>query len=285
MNTLPVVVARAALSPEEMSEAQALATLCNQSEGLDLKLTYPSGQSAAPDAFLCYADGRLVGYCGLDGEEVCGMVHPAHRRQGIGARLLAAAQEWASQRSKSPLLLICETASESGQAFIAAQGASFAFGEHRMILEGQRMAPGRDTGLRLQQAGPPDLDRLAEIIAASFGDPQEIAHDAILRSLAQSNERFYLALLDDTPVGAFKVVSFWPGAGIYAFGVLPSHQGQGLGRQILLQACKLVLNEGYHFISLEVETDNARAIHLYQACGFQASTTYGYYHVSIPHHT
>ncbi len=279
INARPVLVAKTTLTLEEVGEVQALAALCNQLEQLDLKLPLPLSQSSEPSAFLCYTDGRLVGYSALDGDEVCGMVHPDSRRQGIGRKLLTAALEEAGRRHQPQLLLICEANSSSGQAFVAAQNGQHAFGEYRMVLGALLAAPPNDAHIRLQEADPEDVDRLTEIIAESFGDPEEIARANVVESMALQNEQFYLALSDDTPVGALKVVYEPPRAGIYAFGVLPARQGRGIGRQILFQMCQRLLAQGYTPISLEVETDNNRAIGVYRACGFHETTLYNYYRV------
>lgn len=279
-NARPVLVAKTTLSLEEVGEVKALATLCNQLERLDLKLTFPLDQSTEPSAFLCYADGRLVGYSALDGNEVCGMVHPDRRRQGIGRKLLTAALEEAGRQQQPHLLLICEANSSSGQAFVAAQNGQHAFGEYRMVLETPRETPPNDLPIQLQEAGPEDVELLTEILAESFSDPVEMARENVVESLAMRNEQFYLALSDGTPVGALKVVYEPPRAGIYGFGVLSAHQGRGIGRQILFQMCQRLLAQGHAPISLEVETDNDRAISVYRACGFRETTVYNYYQVS-----
>jgi ribosomal protein S18 acetylase RimI-like enzyme len=280
MHTRPVLVAKTTLSLEEVGEVQALAALCNQREGLDLKLAFPLDQSTEPSAFLCYADGRLVGYSALDGDEVCGMVHPDSRRRGIGRKLLTAALEEAGRRHHPQLLLICEANSSSGQGFVAAQNGQHAFGEYRMILETLRETPPNDLPIQLQEAGPEDVELLTEILAESFGDPVEMAHENVVESMALHNEQFYLALSDGAPVGTLKVVYEPPRAGIYGFGVLRTHQGRGIGRQILFQMCQRLLAQGHQPISLEVETDNNRAISVYRACGFRETTVYNYYWVS-----
>jgi ribosomal protein S18 acetylase RimI-like enzyme len=275
----PLLVAKTALSPDDIGQVQTLADRCNKAEGLDLKLTLPTGQSDAIVALLCSTSSQLVGYCSLDDDEVCGMVHPAHRGQGIGQRLLAGIREQARQRYKPSLLLICEAASASGQAFAAAQGGSHAFSEHRMTLHTLPTTFTPDPHIQLQPASLDDLETLTQIIAASFGDPEEMARQNITQGITAYHDQFYLARQDGTPAGALKIIAEPPRAGIYAFGVLPSLQGRGIGRQMLFQVCQRLFADGYQAITLEVETDNAPALHVYRACGFQTSTTYQYYRV------
>src|SRR5262245_4794067 len=122
--------ARSGLSPAETEAVASLRGRCNEYEDLDLKLDVvplepAGGRLQAPSQFLAYAEDQLVGYCSLDqGDdiEVCGMVHPARRQRGIGRGLLEAALAECGRRRASRVLLICEDASASGQAFISALG-------------------------------------------------------------------------------------------------------------------------------------------------------------------
>src|SRR3954453_911793 len=112
-----VLVGRGELTDAELQAVEELRTLCNATDGLKLKLNVdgpPSGAGAA-DRFLYWAAGRLVGFCSLDGEsevEICGMVHPDHRRRGIGHMLLAAALAECRRRAAESALLICERQAE-----------------------------------------------------------------------------------------------------------------------------------------------------------------------------
>ena len=131
-------IGRHVLSAEEESDVRGLADVCNTYEGLDLKLAI--GGPASPseqdrDRFLYYENGALLGFCSLDYDELCGMVHPEHRRKGIGRALLAAALDEYKRRKVPEILIICEEASQSGKAFIAgATSAKYDFGEHHMEL-------------------------------------------------------------------------------------------------------------------------------------------------------
>ena len=276
------------LTGEQAQKARALRDLCNRHDGLDLKLgisaSYHSPNSE-PYAFLCMADGALVGFCTLDGGdgpelELCGMVDPAYRRRGIGRALLREALGSARRRlAVIRVLVICEDASAAGRAFVAAAGGKHSFSENRMETT---TPPARTTPQRLSvlPAGLDDAPDLARIISASFGQSDDHMAEEIARDMAQTSERYYLARLGDsgdTSVGAFKIFVDRPKAYIYAFGVLPDHRRQGYGREILEDIIPRLFDEGWTAVGLEVDADNTPAQALYRAVGFHDVTVYGYY--------
>lgn len=281
------LVARVTLSAEEAAAAEALRQVCNAFEGLDLKLEpemlRESGGSAQC-AFLYYADSALVGACTLDGGrdiEICGMVHPEHRRKGIGRAMLEAALEECRSRNCTKVLVICEDASATGRAFVAATGGRREFAEHRMEL-GASWSRGRhDERLALRRAGPQDVDAIARVAAAAFHDPMDFVRQRTQADMMDPNGRLYLATYDEAPVGTLKVFATETAAGIYGFAVAPERQGQGIGRDMLTRIIEAVQAEGYARITLEVLTDNARALALYRSTGFRIVTTYGYYALAL----
>lgn len=277
------LVARATLSAEEAAAAEALRQVCNALEGLDLKLEpelLRESGDGANSAFLYYEAGTLVGACTLDGGrevELCGMVHPEHRRKGIGKALLEAALDECRRRNCSKVLVISEDASASGRAFVAAAGGQREFAEHRMELEEAWSRGPRDELLTLRRAGPRDVDAITRVAAPAFGDPEGFVRQRTQADMLDPNGRLYLALRDDTPVGTLKIFATGAAAGIYGFAVTPERQGQGIGRDMLTRIIEELQAEGYTRITLEVLTDNDRALALYRATGFHVVTTYGYY--------
>ncbi len=279
------------LTDDERNEIATLAAICNAHDGLDLKLLiglpHPEADQAAGD-FLFYADRRLVGYCALDSSngspfELCGMVHPTYRRCGIGRALLQAAMAESTQRGSARLLMICEDASTSGRGFAATAGGVYRFSEYRLELDRTAFdqRPPMPTRLTLQRAGWPDLEMLVHILAASFADPEEEVRARIARGLADPSDHYYLAHVDDTPIGSIRASIAGNDASLYGFGVLPAYRGRGLGREILSRTVETLLAANHGHIGLEVETANRNALGLYVSCGFQEVTTYGYYHLEV----
>ena len=280
------------LTEEQAEQARVLRDVCNRADGLDLKLgisaTFTT-QLSEPYAFLCMVDGALVGFCTLVGGddpelELCGMVHPAYRRRGIGRALLHAALDSARRRlAVIRVLVICEDASTAGRAFVAAMGARVRFSENRMETMPPPPAPSSPKRLDVRQAGPEEAADLARVISASFGqtDDDQMAEE-IIRDMTGEGERYFLAWLGKTPMGAFKIFVDKPKAYIYAFGVLPAYRRHGYGREILEDILPRLFAEGWTAVGLEVDADNTPAQTLYRAVGFRDVTVYGYFELPIP---
>ncbi|HEY7835247.1 MAG TPA: GNAT family N-acetyltransferase [Ktedonobacterales bacterium] len=282
------LVSAAVLAERQAAEARALARVCNDFEGLDLKLaipTTPQQISAEPRAFLWYAGGALVGYAGLDHwggveGELCGMVHPDHRRRGLGRALLAAVVGICGARGITRLLLVCENASGSSRAFAAAVGARLSSSELHMERDASPIEVAADPALVVRPAGADDADALVRILVEAFGDDEGHVRRRVSGELGDATQPFYLALVAGRPAGALKTYQMEDEIGIYAFAVLPGEQGHGLGRRMLARLVDRLRGQAGRF-ALEVDPDNAPAIATYRACGFAITTTYGYYALDV----
>lgn len=76
---------------------------------------------------------------------------------------------------------------------------------------------------------------------------------------------------DKDCVGSFDM---WDRNGhleIWSFGIYREHRGKGLGQQMMREAIKIA--NGNKLV-LYVEKDNARAIHVYEKCGFKITGRY-----------
>ena len=65
--------------------------------------------------------------------------------------------------------------------------------------------------------------------------------------------------------------------GSRGLGVLPEHRGKGLGRAILLRAIEKLREAGVRDVLLQVESENANALGLYESCGFARTSTMDYF--------
>jgi ribosomal protein S18 acetylase RimI-like enzyme len=272
------------LSTGDRASVERLLVTCNEYEELDLPIVLEPAATLGDTAtaFLYYDVGTPVGFAWLPDDpepEACLMVHPTHRRRGIGRALLVAARSECRRRGLPGFMLVCDEAARSGRAFVKAVGGSYRSAEYRMELDRgaiDRSRPHQDIALRL--AGVDDAASLVRMLSASFGSPEESVREQVDRWLNEPRRRYYLATLSGEPVGMLQTGSWEEGtAGITALNVLPDYRGRGIGRQMLLDAVDALVADGWKRILIEVATDNEGALGLYQFCGFRVTTKYGFY--------
>jgi len=273
------------LTEAEVAEIEQLAALCNNYEDLHLDFGWLRSRTAEANDFLYYANGILAGYLNISSygtreKELTGMVHPEYRRKGIFRMLLAAAKEECLQRGVQKVLLVCEHTSASGLAFAAAMGAQHEFSEHAMVLGLFQEKGEVDEWLQIRQADVNETEALISIMATDLSTVEE-AKSYVMDFVQQPNQRFYLAVFGEQPIGCLRLDEMEDEVGIYGFVVHPDYRGRGYGRQLLEAVIPVLQAESQKRITLEVETDNLNAFGLYRSCGFQVKTTYDYYAVNV----
>jgi ribosomal-protein-alanine N-acetyltransferase len=88
--------------------------------------------------------------------------------------------------------------------------------------------------------------------------------------ISAPTRRFIVALDEGQSVIGYAGV-FAPGgaeADILTVGVIPQHRGQGIARELMAGITKWAINQGSIAMMLEVKTDNAAAISLYESLGY-----------------
>jgi len=285
------------LNVDDISAIRQLATICEGYEHTRLRLSWGMLQTRPGDFpldFLYYADGQIVGYIALDDrgvetKELFGMVHPDYRRQGIFHLLFESAKDVCRWQGVKHLVLICERASSTGQAFVKSVGANYDFAEHEMVLADFCPRHQFDDRLTFRTADLDDIEALTYVQAAAFGDSELAVRRRITTFMARPECLYALALLGGRSVGCGEPVGSLrleldEEIGIYAFGVHPAYRGRGCGRQMLEEAIhEIRVNQdiSQKNIMLDVETDNLHALSLYRSCGFQIRATYNYYNFYV----
>jgi ribosomal protein S18 acetylase RimI-like enzyme len=283
-NTNARLTATASLSPEERQGVEVLLETCNRAESIDIPIFLPDLGAGGDTrtAILVMDGGTLVGFAAVpvDPEpEASLMVHPDHRRRGIGTQLIAEIRTELNRRGLASCLLVADQASPSGRAFLATLGIPHTFSEYRLALDPgaiDRTRPRRDA-LTLRQATPDDAETLIRVLAAAFDEPDDHARGNVAGTFAETDRHFYLAELDGEPIGAIRVGEWGGNGDVTAFGVIPEQQGKGYGRQILLDAVDLLLPRNLPRILIEVAVENRNALGLYESCGFRIAQEFGYY--------
>ena len=88
--------------------------------------------------------------------------------------------------------------------------------------------------------------------------------------------RLFVVALDEARRVIGYAGVFAPGgaeADVLTVGVVPQHRGQGIARELMAGITKWALDQGSIAMMLEVKTDNAAAISMYESLGYSKLNT------------
>jgi [ribosomal protein S18]-alanine N-acetyltransferase len=127
-----------------------------------------------------------------------------------------------------------------------------------------------------------DADRCAELEAQLFPGDDPWSAVAFVRELDSEHNHYVAARVDDVLVGYAGITRLGRKPPyeyeIHTIGVDPAFQGRGIGRRLLDELLAIAAGG---VVFLEVRTDNAAAIGLYESVGFvRVGLRKRYYRVS-----
>jgi mycothiol synthase len=295
----PEIITRDRLTDAERQDVLRLVAAATEADGVGplsehvmLHLRY-AGDPRSVDLLLL-SHGEVAGYAHLDqGDPAEGpsgelVVHPAHRRQGLGLRLTRALVAAAGPEQ---LRLWAHDDLEAAARLAAAAG----FGRVRALWQMRRSLrpelppPRLADGITVRTfVTGQDEDEWIGLNARAFASHPE--QGAWTREDLDVRERepwfdpdgFFLAVRDGKLVGFHwtKVHSQASGAAgqaqgdggaigeVYVVGVDPAERGTGLGRALTLVGLRHLRSRGLSQVMLYVDESNLAAISLYTSLGF-----------------
>ncbi|MNI00107.1 ribosomal-protein-alanine N-acetyltransferase [compost metagenome] len=227
-------------------------------------------------------DGTMVAFLGryfFGGKlEICGMVHPNYRRQGIFTRLLHNGLDDTTLTTISEILLNAPANSLSAKPFLDTISCRYEMSEYQMKYHSesdQLTIVNPDVSLR--QASEEDTELLIQLDSDGFemtyADSKEFYDDMSLTQLCQNE----IILLHDQPVGKIRVTRIHGESWIYGFVVSSSYRGQRIGSSVLRKIIDREVAAGFEHLGLEVALTNPDAMKLYTTAGFQVTSSQDYY--------
>jgi len=264
------------------------------SEHVMLHLRY--GGDPRARNLLLVSHGELAGYAHMDptdpvegpsGELV---IHPAHRRRGLGLRLLRALVAEAGER---PLRLWAHGDLPGATRLAAAAGFERvrSLWQMRRSLQTRLDRPEIAEGITIRTfVVGQDEDAWTELNARAFARHPE--QGAWTREDIDLRERepwfdpngFFLAERDGKLAGfhwtkihgrartsganATPGEAHEPLGEVYVVGVAPEERGSGLGRALTLLGLRYLRDQGLFQVMLYVDESNTAAIRLYESLGF-----------------
>lgn len=265
----------------KLADIKLLQKVCEKEDGIKLKLNWDvlgNREDDHPYDLLHYADGELIAFLGIypfgNKAELCGMVHPAHRRKGIFSRLFSQAMAICEKEHFPKILLNAPAGSLSAKAFLQRVPCVYDSSEYQMKWVPRELS-GFDGVLR-PSVTEEDFQAEVKLDVQCFGFTEEEAvryNREIREGTAQD---FYVIEHENRIVGKVRVNHEGDEAWIYGFAIFPEWQGKGLGKSALKRLLAAERKKGYE-IYLEVDKDNVPAIRLYESCGFRTYQVQDYY--------
>ena len=301
------ITSRERLSAAEAREAADLAEAAAAADGVGplseqvrLHLRY-GGDGSARDLLL-HRGPVLAGYSHLGGPDSAGhrsgelVIHPAHRRHGLGLALTNAA---VAEASPLPVRIWAHGDLPAAARLAASTGFTRVRALHQMrrSLRKPVPEPRLPEGITLRTFVPgTDEDEWLAVNAAAFASHPE--QGAWTRAELEHREAqpwfdpagFFLAVRDGRIAGFHwtKVHGQRQAAGagapgapgpdgrtgeVYVVGVHPGEQGTGLGRALTLAGLAYLRALEIPEVMLYVDGENAAAIRLYESLGFALAGT------------
>jgi mycothiol synthase len=222
--------------------------------------------------------GRLLAAAGLtrrdDQATTSGLVTPSARRQGLGAHLMAWAEDGAGDAA---LTVATESSSPDAERLYARHGLVCTFAEsvlrHDLV---DLPAATRPDGITVVAASVADPAQLFAAYVRSFAERPgfvEPTAEEWLGELAQDEDwrrdLSVVALAEDgTPAGFVNVLGRW----VDQVGVVPAWRGRRLGTYLVARTLHALASEGVGPVGLTVNVNN-RAAELYRRLGFAHAGT------------
>lgn len=276
------------LTPAELDEVGALAAAADTADGAaalsEQTLLALRHGGAGTHLLVAGAAGPLgYGFVAPDGTAEW-LVHPLHRRRGVGRALAVAARDLAG-----PTLTVWAHGDHPAAAALALR---LCFARTRELWQLRRPralpdeAPAFAAGVRLR-AFRPGVDEAAwlRLNARAFADhPEQGRWTAEDLRRRQGEPWFDPAgfLLAERAADGALLGFHWTkvhGAGaaargeVYVLGVDPDAHGQGLGRALTLAGLRHLAGRGVDQVLLYVDATNTAATALYGRLGFARHTT------------
>lgn len=227
-----------------------------------------TGNDADVRHFFEYAGDNLIGYAQANDRHGSAqlVVHPAHRRAGVGTRLL-------SQVPGHPIWAFGDGA--AAQGFAAAHGMPEV--RRLLVLSRPLDPPSGATFETVRRFDPAtDTEQLLALNRLAFDWHPEQRHFSTADLAARMAEDWYdpdgfLVTTDAAGLTGFHWTKRHQPDGrgeVYILATHPRAQGTGVGRTLLAAGLEHLARRGSRTVHLYVDAANTRAVQLYERAGF-----------------
>lgn len=268
------------LDPADEAGVRALVARARDADGvapLNEQALLALRGSGRPRHHVVRDGAGIVGYAQADpGAGTAQLVvDPRHRRAGHGSALLNAL----AADGSLPVWAFGDL--PAARAFAASRGLTPVRG---LVVMARPLAPTPEpqlpAGLTLRGFTPDDAEAFLALNARAFAGHPEQGRFSLADLTARMAEPWFvpaglILAVDATGLVGFHWTKRHPGTTgeVYVLGVDPKAQGRGLGKLLLQAGLAHLAAQGCTEVILYAEADNAPAVALYRAAGFEVRNT------------
>lgn len=254
---------------------------------LEFKLMYQPPFSHGDNEWLWMDGSRCVAYLGISDFnealpiELCGMVDPAYRRQGLFKHLAERVMHELKDRGNRVCLWVCDQQSPSGIAFLKESGVRLDFSEMKMVCSLPCPVP-TQTNLGFRSAtlqDEPVINHLHNAFLRAESGQDYDESDLYLLEEMKMGVHIYVATLDEAIIGKAHLLFEGEDAILFGLGIDERYRHRGYGTDLLIHALNQATLRGAQELHLEVMAENKEALRLYRRLGFHKTSSLGYYRI------
>ncbi len=250
--------------------------------------------------FIAEKDRNVFGYVnaipelGIDRAVLSCLVHPSHRRMGLGTMLVSSAINYVLSKGVRAAHINILNDNKVAKKFLEKLGFRFVrhFSILRLDLPKTRLKPiSQKLNIRALKSG--EAEKLTKLQNRSFADtwgynPNTIKDIFNRISLPEFSMKNIIIGYDMNEIVGYCWMQIYHDeievdlegklrACIYMLGVDPKYRGKGFGKILLLEGLRLLKNKGVQIVELNVDSKNEVACGLYRSQGFKVWKTSSWY--------
>lgn len=279
------------LENDLIEEMRELESICKDFDGLNgtifLDTTFNFNKDMK-SKFLIYEDDRLASFLSIfiptsHEAEISAYTLPKYRRKGYFAMLLQNAVKELKEYEVEDILFVCESKSTTGKEVVKRLNAKYDFTEYSLRYA-NTVNKSLDSYKYLSRLCTPNIEDLETIVCMSqriFDEEYEDAKSMIQNTFESKDRIQYASIFEDKYVGMGCASFAEDEISIYGLGILPEHQGRGLGKELLFLILNDLEKKHHTNITIDVNSANEKAFKLYKNNGFQVEISYDYYRKKI----
>ncbi|MGF6907728.1 GNAT family N-acetyltransferase [Fusobacterium sp. PH5-44] len=219
--------------------------------------------------YLAYDEEQLIGVLNLfapqnNEVELMGYVNPSWQLKGVFKQLICEMiKELKNFSTVEKILFVYDEKSDLAKKVIEKWEMEHDFSEYTMVLH-KKVQEFIVNNLLIKPLAQEDVESTLKLSVEAFGGDLENAKHYIEISMNAPNKVIYGAFLHNIQIGMAVLTEEKHTTFLSGFVISESYRGKGYGKEMLLQ----LLNKIDSSCTLEVNSDNCTAFHLYKKLGF-----------------